>query len=109
MHDVARLHRHHDDAPIGVDSTARRIALWVLCLCALTTAIDITITNVALPSIGDELKAPTSELQWVVDAYNIVLAGLLVLGGTTGPPPTTGVLDAAAGRRSPLPRPPDTW
>jgi EmrB/QacA subfamily drug resistance transporter len=81
MHDVARLHRHHDDAPAAVDGTARRVALWVLCLCALTTAIDITITNVALPSIGDELKAPTSELQWVVDSYNIVLAGLLVLGG----------------------------
>jgi MFS transporter, DHA2 family, multidrug resistance protein len=81
MHDVARLHRHHDDAPTAVDGTARRIALWVLCLCALTTAIDITITNVALPSIGDELQAPTSELQWVVDSYNIVLAGLLVLGG----------------------------
>jgi predicted exporter len=81
MHDVARLHRHHDDAPAAVDGTARRVARWVLCLCALTTAIDITITNVALPSIGDELKAPTSELQWVVDSYNIVLAGLLVLGG----------------------------
>src|SRR3954464_13988292 len=81
MHDVARVHRHHDDAPAAIDGTARRIALWVLCLCALTTAIDITITNVALPSIGEELKAPTSELQWVVDSYNIVLAGLLVLGG----------------------------
>jgi EmrB/QacA subfamily drug resistance transporter len=81
MHDVARLHPHHADAPMAVDGTARRIALWVLCLCALTTAIDITITNVALPSIGDELRAPTSELQWVVDAYNIVLSGLLVLGG----------------------------
>src|SRR3954465_4701740 len=81
MHDVARLHPHHDDTASVVGGTARRIALWVLCLCALTTAIDITITNVALPSIGEELKAPTSELQWVVDAYNIVLAGLLVLGG----------------------------
>jgi MFS family permease len=109
VHDVARLHRHHEDTQIATDGRARRIALWVLWLFALTTAFDITITNVALPSVGEELKAPTSELQWVVDAYNIVLAGLLVLGGTTGPPPTTGVLDAAAGRRSPLPRPPDTW
>src|ERR1044072_7007677 len=81
MHAGARPRRHRDDAPVGVDGTARRIALWVLCLCALTTAIDITITNVALPSIGEELQAPTSELQWVVDSYNIVLAGLLVLGG----------------------------
>jgi EmrB/QacA subfamily drug resistance transporter len=81
MHDVARLHRHHDDPPVGLEGNARRIALWVLCLCALTTAIDITITNVALPSISDELQASTSQLQWVVDAYNIVLSGLLVLGG----------------------------
>src|SRR4051812_38451282 len=78
---AARLHVHHADAVLTDDPARRRIALVVLCLCALTTAIDITITNVALPSIGAELTAPTSELQWVVDAYNIVLAGLLVLGG----------------------------
>jgi EmrB/QacA subfamily drug resistance transporter len=36
---------------------------------------------VALPSIGRALDAPTNELQWTIDAYNIVLAGLLVLGG----------------------------
>ncbi len=41
----------------------------------------MTITNVALPFIGHALEAPTDELQWTVDAYNIVLAGLLVLGG----------------------------
>lgn len=53
----------------------------VLCLCALTTAVDITITNVALPFIGRELNASFAGLQWVIDAYNVVLAGLLVLGG----------------------------
>jgi EmrB/QacA subfamily drug resistance transporter len=53
----------------------------VVCLCAFTTAIDITITNVALPFIAKDLKANTTSLQWVVDAYNIVLAGLLLLGG----------------------------
>lgn len=53
----------------------------VLCLCALTTAVDITITNVALPFIGRDLDASLSGLQLVIDAYNIVLAGLLVLGG----------------------------
>ncbi|MGZ4798206.1 MAG: MFS transporter [Acidimicrobiia bacterium] len=81
MHDTARLHRHHDDATVGAEPAQRRLTLIVLCLCALTTAVDITITNVALPSIGKQLDAPTSELQWVVDAYNIVLSGLLVLGG----------------------------
>jgi EmrB/QacA subfamily drug resistance transporter len=84
-HDASRLHPHHADEP-PVDGTApsgraRTIALAVLCLCALTTAVDITITNVALPFIGHELDATTSDLQWVIDSYNIVLAGLLVLGG----------------------------
>jgi len=60
---------------------SRTIALWILCLCALTTGIDMTITNVALPFIGTALDASINELQWTVDAYNIMLAGLLVLGG----------------------------
>ncbi len=81
VHDVARLHRHHDDAPVVADATARRIALWVLCLCALTTAIDITITNVALPSIGSELHASTSALQWVVDSYNIAPGSTVMMNG----------------------------
>ncbi len=64
-------------APVG----ARRVALVVLCLCALTTGLDMTIVNLALPFIARELRASVSELQWVIDAYNIVIAGLLVLGG----------------------------
>src|SRR4051812_4820621 len=78
------LHRRH--APPGPPSPEgeerrRRLALAVVCLCAFTTAIDITITNVALPFIAKDLKANTTSLQWVIDAYNIVLAGLLLLGG----------------------------
>ncbi len=80
MHD-GRLHRHHVEPPLEVDGRRRTIALAVLCLCAFTTAVDITITNVALPFIGTELDASISELQWVIDAYAIALAGLLVLGG----------------------------
>jgi EmrB/QacA subfamily drug resistance transporter len=78
------LHRRHkpasDTAP-EADERRRRLALAVVCLCAFTTAIDITITNVALPFIAKDLKANTTSLQWVIDAYNIVLAGLLLLGG----------------------------
>jgi MFS transporter, DHA2 family, multidrug resistance protein len=81
--DHGRLHRHHHEPPTdtAIGGRSRAVALAVLCLCALTTAVDMTITNVALPFIGHDLDAPTNELQWVVDAYNIVLAGLLVLGG----------------------------
>jgi EmrB/QacA subfamily drug resistance transporter len=78
------LHRRHavPDAPSGDGSAgSRRLALAVVCLCAFTTAIDITITNVALPFIAKDLKANTTSLQWIVDVYNIVLAGLLLLGG----------------------------
>src|SRR5436853_6892667 len=78
------LHRRHAPAShpeSDADDRRRRLSLAVVCLCAFTTAIDITITNVALPFIAKDLKANTTSLQWVVDAYNIVLAGLLLLGG----------------------------
>ncbi len=42
--------------------------------------LDATIVNVALPSIGRELGGGVSSLQWVVDAYTVVFAGLLLLG-----------------------------
>src|SRR6204780_2157250 len=45
--------------------------------------LDNTIVNVALPSIQKDLHAPVSGLQWVVDAYTLVLASLLLLSGST--------------------------
>ena len=50
----------------------------------LIVGLDNTIVNVALPSIGRELDAPVSDLQWTVDAYTLVLASLLMLGGSMG-------------------------
>ncbi len=83
VHDLGRLHTNHADhedaEPIG--GTERAVALSILCMCALIAGIDMTITNVALPYIARAFDAPTSELQWTVDSYNIVLAGFLVLGG----------------------------
>ena len=58
--------------------------LVVLCLSVLIVSVDNTIVNVALPSIGRSLTASTSDLQWVVDAYTLVFAGLLLLGGHLG-------------------------
>lgn len=66
--------------PAALSSRRRTLSLCVILLCVLTASIDVTITNVALPSIGADLRADTATLQWVVDAYNIVLAGLLLLG-----------------------------
>jgi EmrB/QacA subfamily drug resistance transporter len=45
--------------------------------------LDITIVNIALPSIGRELHAGVSGLQWTIDAYTLVLASLLMLSGST--------------------------
>lgn len=46
--------------------------------------LDNTILNVALPTIQQELKASASELQWIVDAYVLVFAGLLLTMGSLG-------------------------
>ncbi len=53
-------------------------------LCVLLVGIDNTIVNVALPTIGRELDASTSDLQWIVDGYTLVFATLLLLAGHLG-------------------------
>ncbi|MFG2633532.1 MFS transporter [Streptomyces sp. NPDC048362] len=56
--------------------------LAVLAVAVFVVSIDATILNVALPTLGRELDAGTSELQWMVDAYSLVLAGLLLMAGS---------------------------
>lgn len=58
--------------------------LAAMCLSLLLVAIDNTILNVALPTLARELDASSSQLQWIVDGYVLVFAGLLLLGGTLG-------------------------
>jgi EmrB/QacA subfamily drug resistance transporter len=58
--------------------------LAVLCLSVLLVVVDNTIVNVALPTISRKLSASTQDLQWVVDAYTLVFAGLLLVGGNMG-------------------------
>jgi EmrB/QacA subfamily drug resistance transporter len=65
-------------------SRRRRYLILVICCMSLViVGLDNTIVNVALPSIQKELHAPVSGLQWVMDAYTLVLASLLVLAGST--------------------------
>ncbi|WP_244945823.1 MFS transporter [Gordonia zhaorongruii] len=59
-------------------------ALVALCLAELLVMVDNTIVNVALPSLGRSLDAGVSGLQWIVDAYTLVFAGLLLTGGYLG-------------------------
>src|SRR6476661_2158132 len=64
--------------------TRRFLALAVICLAELLVVLDNTIVNVALPSIGVELRTSVSGLQWVVDAYTLAFAGLLLAFGHLG-------------------------
>ncbi|MFL5864534.1 MAG: MFS transporter [Solirubrobacteraceae bacterium] len=55
--------------------------LAVVCLAQFMIILDVSIVNVALPSIRDGLHFSTTGLQWVVNAYTLTFAGLLMLGG----------------------------
>src|SRR4051812_38002642 len=56
-------------------------AFAVLAVAYFMTIVDLTIVNVALPTIGLDLKFSESDLQWVVTAYGLTFGGLLLLGG----------------------------
>jgi EmrB/QacA subfamily drug resistance transporter len=58
--------------------------LAVLCISLFVIVTDNTIVNVALPTLARELNAGTSSLQWIVDAYTLVFAGLLLAAGGLG-------------------------
>ena len=65
--------------------SARRkgIILVSCCLSLLIVSMDATIVNVAIPNIRADLHASSSQLQWVIDIYTLVLASLLLLSGAT--------------------------
>ncbi len=71
--------------PTIVAGSGRVVPLWVLlalvCLGQFMVVLDISIVNVALPSIQAELRFTASGLQWVVNAYTLTFAGFLLLGG----------------------------
>jgi EmrB/QacA subfamily drug resistance transporter len=70
-----------------VPDLTRRRRLLVLAICCSSlfiVGLDVTIVNLALPPIRRDLGSSLSGLQWVIDAYTLVLASLLMLGGSTG-------------------------
>jgi MFS family permease len=88
---VASLARPHDGGPRWRQragcrppaSTGRRWwVLVVVCVSALIVNLDNTILNVALPTLVRKLHATSSQLQWIVDSYAMVFAGLLLVGGS---------------------------
>ena len=68
----------------AVGHPRRRAILAVLCLSLLIVVIDNTVLNTALPTLARDLHAGTSGLQWVVDAYSLAFASLLVTAGALG-------------------------
>lgn len=68
--------------PSGRSSAHPNLILAICCLSLLLTGMDATIVNVALPSIQHDLHAALSGLQWVIDAYTLVVASLLLLAGS---------------------------
>jgi EmrB/QacA subfamily drug resistance transporter len=74
-------------APAGGHDLTRRRRYLVLAICCsslFVVGLDNTIVNLALPAIRRDLGSSLSGLQWVIDAYTLVLASLLMLGGSTG-------------------------
>jgi EmrB/QacA subfamily drug resistance transporter len=72
----------HAPAPRPPGLVPRRWwALVVLCLAQFMVILDITVVNVALPTIGSDLRLDRASLTWVVTAYTLCFGGLLLLGG----------------------------
>ena len=68
--------------PAEHPASRKGLILFALCLAALIINIDVTIVNVTLPSLVRELGATTTNLQWVVDAYSLVFAALILAAGS---------------------------
>ena len=78
--------RRPDQAPAALRYASPR-GRWVLAAAVLgsgVAALDGTVVGIALPAIGDDFGVGVDGLQWVVNAYTLTLAGLLLLGGTLG-------------------------
>src|SRR3954449_11146847 len=66
------------------DTRTRWLAPYVLCLGSLMIVLDVTIVNVALPSIREDLGFSETSLAWVVNGYLLTYGGFLLLGGRLG-------------------------
>ncbi|MEU5839724.1 MFS transporter [Streptomyces diacarni] len=68
--------------PVG--QANRWVVLVVLCASLLVVAVDATVLHVAVPAVSEDLRPGSIELLWIVDAYPLVCASLLILFGTLG-------------------------
>jgi EmrB/QacA subfamily drug resistance transporter len=69
------------------ETTTPRRRWWtlvIICVGLMVITIDNTVLNVAIPTLSRTLRATNSQLQWIVDAYTLVFAGLLLTAGSLG-------------------------
>jgi EmrB/QacA subfamily drug resistance transporter len=82
---VSAQDRSPGNAAVAIDELSRNRRIGVLLTCCISlfiVGLDITVVNVALPAIGQELDAGISGLQWTVGAYTVVMASLLMFSGS---------------------------
>jgi EmrB/QacA subfamily drug resistance transporter len=86
VHGIAAVPASHKEDQMDSETVHRRrwATLGVLCISLLVIGLDNTILNVALPSLARSLDATSGELQWMVDSYTLVFAGLLLVAGSLG-------------------------
>src|SRR6516165_12599230 len=73
------------DATHDVTNSPRRwLALVAIAASVLVVGLDLTVLNLALPTMAVSLHANTGDLQWIVDSYSLVLAALILPAGLLG-------------------------
>src|SRR5688572_13063140 len=78
---VGAQHGRYGREQVVAPDRRRWAALLLLCLGQFMLIVDITVVQVALPSIGTDLRLGREALTWVVTTYTLVFGGLMVLGG----------------------------
>jgi MFS family permease len=63
-------------------SMRQRLTLALICVATFMLLLDITVVTVSLPDTGRDLRADLAALQWVLDAYTLLLAAMLLLSVT---------------------------
>src|SRR5919204_6522441 len=66
------------------DQRRKTGVLLICCMALFIVGLDVTVVNVALPSVGRELHTRVSGFQWTIDAYTVVMASLLMFSGSMG-------------------------
>ena len=83
---IATFQKNIGGAALQIHELSRTRRYGILLICSMSllmVSLDVTIVNVALPSIRSDLHASISGLQWIISAYTLVLASLFMLSGST--------------------------